>query len=74
MNDVTVDAEKSLIKVGGGAVWEDVDREAAKFGLATVGGTVNHTGNSGPFLVIIKLIEVLTQVSVVLRSAVAMAG
>ncbi|KAI0768414.1 FAD binding domain protein [Irpex lacteus] len=47
MNDVTVDAEKSLIKVGGGAVWEDVDREAAKFGLATVGGTVNHTGNSG---------------------------
>lgn len=40
----TVDTEKQLITVGGGAIWETVDKEAAKFGLATVGGTVNHTG------------------------------
>ena len=41
---MTVNVEKQLITVGGGAVWADVDQEAAKFGLATVGGTVNHTG------------------------------
>lgn len=45
MRVVTVDTEKSRIKVEGGALWEDVDKEAAKYGLATVGGTVNHTGN-----------------------------
>ena len=45
LNKVTVDTEKKLITFGGGAVWADVDREASKFGLATVGGTVNHTGN-----------------------------
>lgn len=44
MNRVTVDVDKRLITVGGGAVWHDVDVEAAKYGLATVGGTVNHTG------------------------------
>ncbi|KAI0684808.1 FAD-binding domain-containing protein [Cytidiella melzeri] len=46
MNAVAVDTEQSLIKVGGGALWEDVDREAAKHGLATVGGTVSHTGKA----------------------------
>ncbi|GJE88819.1 FAD-dependent oxidoreductase [Phanerochaete sordida] len=44
---VSVDVEKSLITVGGGAVWAAVDAEAAKHGLATVGGTVNHTGVGG---------------------------
>ena len=44
MNSVVVDVEKRLITVGGGAVWHDVDVEAAKYGMATVGGTVNHTG------------------------------
>ncbi|GJF00866.1 FAD-binding oxidoreductase [Phanerochaete sordida] len=44
---VEVDAERRLLTVGGGATWETVDREAAKFGLATVGGTVNHTGVGG---------------------------
>ncbi|KAI0092983.1 FAD-binding domain-containing protein [Irpex rosettiformis] len=47
MRTVAVDAEKSLIRVDGGALWEDVDKEAAKYGLATVGGTVNHTGVGG---------------------------
>jgi len=39
---VRVDEEKKVVHVGGGAVWGDVDREAMKFGMATVGGTVNH--------------------------------
>lgn len=46
LKSVAVNAEKQHITVGGGAVWADVDQEAAKFGLATVGGTVNHTGLS----------------------------
>lgn len=33
-----------MIVVGGGALWSHVDEEAAKHGVATVGGTVNHTG------------------------------
>lgn len=41
---VRVDAAQKLGYVGGGAVWKTVDEEAIKHGLATVGGTVNHTG------------------------------
>jgi FAD/FMN-containing dehydrogenase len=44
MRKVTVDAEAKTITAEGGTIWEDVDVEAAKHGLATVGGTVNHTG------------------------------
>lgn len=47
MRKVTVDEEKMEIKAEGGTIWEDVDVEAAKYGLATVGGTVNHTGVGG---------------------------
>ena len=47
MRKVTVDEEKKTIRAEGGCIWEDVDVEAAKFGLATVGGTVNHTGVGG---------------------------
>lgn len=47
MRAVTVDAEKKTIRAEGGTIWEDVDVEAAKYGLATVGGTVNHTGVGG---------------------------
>lgn len=47
LGGVTVDVEKRLLTVGGGALWETVDKEAAKYGLATVGGTVNHTGVGG---------------------------
>jgi FAD/FMN-containing dehydrogenase len=42
MNGVTVDADKKLAYVGGGALWETVDKNAIEHGLATVGGTVNH--------------------------------
>lgn len=46
LSTVTVDPERQVIVAGGGAVWEAVDRAAAKYKLATVGGTVNHTGES----------------------------
>lgn len=42
MNGVTVDPTKKLAYVGGGALWETVDKKAIEHGLATVGGTVNH--------------------------------
>lgn len=42
LNGVTVDAKKKLGYVGGGAIWETVDKTAIEHGLATVGGTVNH--------------------------------
>ena len=47
MRKVTVDPDAKTIRAEGGTIWEDVDVEAAKFGLATVGGTVNHTGVGG---------------------------
>jgi len=45
--DVTVDEEKKLAHVGGGALWKTVDETAIKYGLATPGGTINHTGVGG---------------------------
>ena len=42
MNWCRVDAERKLAYVGGGATWKTVDETAIKYGLATVGGTVNH--------------------------------
>ncbi|KAL1946728.1 hypothetical protein VTO73DRAFT_14832 [Trametes versicolor] len=42
-----IDPEKKLAYVGGGAIWETVDKAAIEHGLATVGGTVNHTGVGG---------------------------
>jgi hypothetical protein len=47
MRGVTVDPEVRTITAEGGTIWEDVDNAAAKHGLATVGGTVNHTGVGG---------------------------
>jgi FAD/FMN-containing dehydrogenase len=47
MRRVTVYAEKKTAKAQGGALWADVDSELAKYGLATVGGTVDHTGIGG---------------------------
>ncbi|KAF8333277.1 hypothetical protein F5887DRAFT_922104 [Amanita rubescens] len=47
LNGVTIDAEKQLAHVGGGAIWETVDKAAIEHGLASVGGTVNHTGVGG---------------------------
>jgi len=38
MRKVTVDQKDKTITAEGGATWEHVDVEAAKYGLATVGG------------------------------------
>ncbi|KAF9559964.1 FAD-binding domain-containing protein [Agrocybe pediades] len=50
LNTATVDPVKKLAYIGGGALWETVDKAAIKHGLATVGGTVNHTGVGGLIL------------------------
>ena len=46
LGNVRVDQDAKLGYIGGGAIWETVDKEAIKYGLATVGGTVNHVGGN----------------------------
>lgn len=45
LNACRIDAYNKRAYVGGGAIWETVDKEAIKYGLASVGGTVNHVRN-----------------------------
>ena len=45
LGTVRIDPKQKRGHVGGGAIWETVDKEAIKYGLATVGGTVNHVCN-----------------------------
>jgi hypothetical protein len=47
MRTTDVDVSNRTIKVGGGAVWGDVDAALAPHGLAAVGGTVSDTGVGG---------------------------
>lgn len=47
MRSVKVDVSTKTITAQGGAHWKDVDEAAGAHGLATVGGTVNHTGIGG---------------------------
>ncbi|KAG8909605.1 hypothetical protein FRC01_006839, partial [Tulasnella sp. 417] len=47
LNTARCDPDERLLYVGGGALWETVDKSAYEHGLATVGGTVNHTGVGG---------------------------
>ncbi|KAG9119802.1 hypothetical protein FRC07_005006 [Ceratobasidium sp. 392] len=47
MHGVRVDPEAKLAYVKGGSIWAEVDEAAIKYGLATVAGTVNHTGVGG---------------------------
>ena len=42
LNTVEVDSENRLAYVGGGAIWEQVDKSTIQYGLASVAGTVNH--------------------------------
>lgn len=42
LTNVWIEPTKKIAHVGGGAIWESVDKEAIKWGLASVGGTVNH--------------------------------
>ena len=47
MREVRVNTGDNTIAVGGGATWKEVDEAGAAYGLAAVGGTVNHTGVGG---------------------------
>ncbi|GAA4467531.1 FAD-binding oxidoreductase [Nibrella saemangeumensis] len=47
MNNVTVDPDKQIAVAGAGALWSDLDQETQRYGLATTGGTVSHTGIAG---------------------------
>jgi FAD/FMN-containing dehydrogenase len=47
MRKVQVNTETKVLTIQGGAQWGDVDDEAWKYGLATVGGTVADTGVGG---------------------------
>lgn len=48
LNEVTVDPETRTARVGGGAVWADVDRATQPpHGLVTTGGRVSTTGVAG---------------------------
>ena len=42
LKDVTVDPERKLAFLRGGAVWLTVDETTMKYGLATVAGTISH--------------------------------
>ena len=45
--EVTVDPKTRIVRVAGGALWEDVDTAAWRHHLAVVGGTVIDTGVAG---------------------------
>ena len=46
LSGVRVDPAEKLAYVGGGAIWESVDKATTVHGLATVAGTVNHVSSS----------------------------
>ncbi|KAL8869525.1 MAG: hypothetical protein Q9174_004210 [Haloplaca sp. 1 TL-2023] len=47
MRGVEVDPESKAVTAQGGCLWVDVDEALGAHGLATVGGTINHTGIGG---------------------------
>ena len=47
MADIEVDPARRIARVGGGAIWAQVDRATQDHGLATTGGRVSSTGVAG---------------------------
>jgi FAD/FMN-containing dehydrogenase len=47
MREVSIDLDRRLAHVQGGALWQDVDRASQTHGLATTGGIVSETGVGG---------------------------
>ncbi len=47
MRGVTVDVDRSIAWVEGGALWRDVDAASQEHGLATPGGLISDTGVAG---------------------------
>jgi FAD/FMN-containing dehydrogenase len=47
MRGVKVDAAMRIVRVEGGALWADVDRETQAYGLIVPGGVVSETGVAG---------------------------
>ena len=42
MTEVIMDIDAKSVRVGGGALWGDVDAVTSPAGYGTVGGTVSH--------------------------------
>lgn len=47
MKAIEVDAEQKIARVGGGALWGEVDAATQEYGLATPGGVYSKTGVAG---------------------------
>lgn len=47
MRDVVVDPDRRVATAQGGALWGDLDRATAAYGLATTGGVIASTGVAG---------------------------
>lgn len=47
MNQVEVDPQRRIARIGGGCTWSQVDRATQQYGLATTGGRVSSTGVAG---------------------------
>ncbi|CAO3688050.1 unnamed protein product [Umbelopsis vinacea] len=50
MNSVTAKVDEKTILAGGGALWRDVSRIAAEYGLSCVSGSTSHVGVGGLIL------------------------